>query len=337
MLPFHRLWIVLRLHSETFCSILDDHVINCRINLKKEEEMPLDVGLRQTARRPMALLLALSLAVGLSACTSKNEEEPMAAVPANDNLNAVLWTQRSVEFQGNAWTAYKLAMIRLDQALASRKWTGAPAEQTGSYRGLPPAVVVDVDETVLDNSAYQAWNVTADTSFNPDTWTAFVNSETSTPVPGAVEFTQYAAKKGVKVFYVTNRVVREEAATRNVLAKYGFPLDDKMDTILVKDEQPDWKSAKSTRRAFVAKNYRILLNIGDNFSDFTDDYKGTEAERQKVFDDNAAHWGKEWIVIANPTYGSFESTPYGNDFKLSDDEKRKAKRDALTSWPGPTS
>ena len=300
--------------------------------------MPLDFELKRTPWRPLALVLALGFAVGLSACASDEEEheQTMAAVPANDNLNAVLWTQRSVEFKGNAWTAYKLAMIRLDQGLASRKWTGVPAEQTGNYRNLPPAVILDVDETVLDNSDYQAWNVTAGTNFDPKTWTTFVNSQTSRPVPGALEFAQCAAKKGVKVFYVTNRVTEEEAATRENLAKYGFPLDDKMDTILVKGEKEEWKSsAKSARRAFVAGNYRVLLNIGDNFSDFTDDYKGTEAERQKVFDDNAAHWGKEWIVIANPTYGSFESTPYGNDFKLSDDEKRKAKRDALISWPGP--
>jgi 5'-nucleotidase (lipoprotein e(P4) family) len=298
--------------------------------------MPLNVELKQIPRRSMALLLALSFAVGLSACASKEEEPQPAAVPASDNLNAVLWTQQSVEFKGNAWTAYKLAMIRLDQALASKKWTGVPAEQTGSYRKLPPAVILDVDETVLDNSDYQAWNVTAGTNFDPKTWTSFVNSQTSRPIPGALEFTQYAAKKGVKVFYVTNRVAEEEVATRENLAKYGFPLDANLDTILVRGEKEEWKSsAKSARRAYVAQSYRVLLNIGDNFSDFTDDYKGTAAERQKVFDDNAALWGKEWIVIANPTYGSFESTPYGNDFKLSDDEKRKAKRDALTSWPGP--
>jgi len=300
--------------------------------------MPLDVELKRTSRRSTALMLALSLALGLSACASQEEgsqEQAMAVVPANDNLNAVLWTQRSVEFKGNAVTAYKLAMIRLDQALANRKWTGAPAEQTGSYRRLPPAVVLDVDETVLDNSAYQAWNVTAGTSFDPKTWTSFVNSQMSVPVPGALEFAQYAASKGVKVFYVTNRTKEEEPATRENLEMYQFPLSDKVDTILTAQEQPDWKSAKSTRRAFVAKDYRILLNIGDNFSDFTDDYKGTEAERLQVYESNAAHWGKVWIVIANPTYGSFESTPYGNDFKLSDDEKRKAKRDALTSWPGP--
>ncbi|MFM9843326.1 MAG: 5'-nucleotidase, lipoprotein e(P4) family [Dongiaceae bacterium] len=300
--------------------------------------MTVVLEISRKTRRPMALLLAFSLTLGLTACASQDEEtqeQAMAAVSANDNLNAVLWTQRSVEFKGNAWTAYKLAMIRLDQALANRKWTGVPAEQTGSYRNLPPAVILDVDETVLDNSDYQAWNVTAGTGFDPKTWTSFVNSQTSRPIPGALEFTQYAAKKGVKVFYVTNRVVEEEAATRENLAKYGFPLDDKMDTILVKGEKEEWKSAKSTRRAHVAANYRVLLNIGDNFSDFTDDFKGTDAERLQVFEANAAHWGKEWIVIANPTYGSFESTPYNNDFKLGNDEKRKAKRDALTSWPGP--
>lgn len=301
--------------------------------------MTVELELSRKTRRPMALLLALGLAFGLTACASQEEEsqdQAMAAVPANDNLNAVLWTQRSVEFKGNAWTAYKLAMIRLDQALANKKWTGVPAEQTSGYRNLPPAVILDVDETVLDNSDYQAWNVTAGTSFDPKTWTSFVNSQTSRPIPGALEFTQYAVKKGVKVFYVTNRVVEEEAATRENLAKYGFPLDASMDTILVRGEKEEWKSsAKSARRAFVAQNYRVLLNIGDNFSDFTDDYKGTDSERLQVFEANAALWGKEWIVIANPTYGSFESTPYNNDFKLSDDEKRKAKRDALTTWPGP--
>ncbi len=292
--------------------------------------MTVELELSRKTRRPMALLLALGLAFGLTACASDEDEsqaKAMPAVPANDNLNAVLWTQRSVEFKGNAWTAYKLAMIRLDQALANKKWTGVPAEQTGSFRNLPPAVILDVDETVLDNSDYQAWNVTAGTSFDPKTWTSFVNSQTSRPIPGALEFTQYAVKKGVKVFYVTNRVAEEEAATRANLAKYGFPLDANMDTILVRGEKEEWKSsAKSARRAFVAQNYRVLLNIGDNFSDFTDDYKGTDAERLQVFETNAALWGKEWIVIANPTYGSFEV--HALQQRLQAERRRKAQSQA---------
>jgi 5'-nucleotidase (lipoprotein e(P4) family) len=285
------------------------------------------------------LILIAILAGGLSGCgvmqEIKSDSATTAQVPANDNLNAVLWTQHSVEFKGNAETAFTLARIRLDQALKDRKWTAAPAEQTGKFGKLPPAVVLDVDETLLDNSAYQAWNITADTDFDPKTWTAFVNSKSSLPIPGALEFTQYAAAKGVTVFYVTNRSKEEEPATRENLEMYKFPLSAKIDTVLTAQEQPDWKSAKGTRRAFIARDYRILLDIGDNFGDFVDDYKGTEDERQKIWEDNKARWGREWIVIANPTYGSFESTPYKNDFKLTNDEKRQAKRSALWPWQGP--
>jgi acid phosphatase len=116
---------------------------------------------------------------------------------------------------------------------------------------------------------------------------------------------------------------------------YSFPSSAKLDSVLTRQEQPDSKSANGTRRAFIAKDYRILLDIGDDFGDFVDDDKGTEDERQKIWEDNKARWGREWIVIANPTYGSFESAPYKNDFKLTDAEKRQAKRRALWAWQGP--
>jgi acid phosphatase len=281
----------------------------------------------------------------VAGCTTKQQQDaPTAGAPAspaapevlaNDNLNAVLWTQRSVEFRGNAVTAFTLARLRLNQALNDRSWTAAPAEQTGNFGRLPPAVVLDIDETLLDNSAYQAWNIVAGTGFDPKTWTAFVKSEISVPIPGAVDFTQYAASKGVVVFYVTNRSAEEEAATRDNLERYGFPLDANIDTVLTAQERPDWKSAKGTRRAYIAKDYRILIAGGDKFGDFTDDYKGTEAERHAVWDANKERWGHDWIVVANPTYGSFESAPYNHDFKRSDAEKRQAKRAVLWSWPGP--
>ena len=100
-------------------------------------------------------------------------------------------------------------------------------------------------------------------------------------------------------------------------------------------EQEDWGSAKSTRRAFIAKDYRLLLLVGDNLGDFTDAYKGSIEERQKVFDDNAQHWGKDWIAIPNPTYGSWESAAYAHDFKTPPEEQRQKKLDALKAWSGP--
>ena len=285
------------------------------------------IGTRTSSRGLAALLLAVTLAGAAPAAA----QDP----PANDLLNAVLWMQRSVEYKASALTAFALARLRLDQALTDPSWTAAPKEQTGAYQTLPPAVILDIDETILDNSGYQAWMALKDTTFDPKTWNVYVNTVSSVAIPGAVEFAKYAAARGVKVFYVSNRTAEEEPATRKNLEKLGFPLDDKVDTVLMTREQPDWGSAKGSRRSHVARSYRILLNLGDNFGDFVDEYRGNEAERLKVLEEHKDRWGREWIMLANPSYGSFESAPYKHDFKLSNGDKRKAKRGVLDAWPGP--
>jgi 5'-nucleotidase (lipoprotein e(P4) family) len=282
----------------------------------------------RTSRRWLATLVLL---VALGVAAPALAQDP----PANDLLNAVLWMQRSVEYKAATLTAFALARIRLDQALADPSWTAAPKEQTAAYQSLPPALILDIDETILDNSGYQAWMALKGTMFDPKTWNAYVNTVTSLAIPGAVEFAQYADAKGVKVFYMSNRTAEEEPATRKNIEKLGFPMGGTVDTMLMVRKQPDWGSAKGTRRAHIAKNYRVLLNIGDNFGDFVDEYRVSEAERQKVMDQHRDRWGREWIMIANPAYGSFETAPFGHDFKLSEGERRKAKRSVLDAWPGP--
>lgn len=267
-------------------------------------------------------------------CLQHASAADISPPPANDNLNAVLWDQTSVEAKANSLGAFALAQLRLDQALADKAWTAAPVEETGNFADRPPAIILDVDDTVLNTSSYQAWNVTAGTSFTPSTWTAYVKSQSDVAIPGAVAFTQYAASKGVKVFYVTNRSKEEEGPTVEEMKTFGFPMGDNVDTFLSAKEQPDWGSAKGTRRAFIAKDYRILLLLGDNLGDFTDDYKGTLAERDKVFQETAAHWGHDWIAIANPTYGSFESAPYHGDYKQPAEAQRQMKSEALKPWSG---
>ena len=277
-------------------------------------------------------ILALIAALGSSApALAQQAPDP----PASDLLNAVLWMQRSVEFKASALTAFALARIRLDQALADPSWTGAPKEQAGAYQSFPTAVILDIDETILDNSGYQAWMALKGTTFDAKTWNAYVNTVASPPIPGALEFARYADAKGVKVFYISNRAAEEEPATRKNLERFGFPMGGKVDTMLMARKQPHWGSAKGTRRAHVARSYRVLLNVGDNFGDFVDEYRGTEAERLKVLEQHKDRWGREWIMIANPAYGSFESAPFGHDFKLSDGERRRLKRRVLDAWPGP--
>lgn len=278
------------------------------------------------------LVLGAVIGTILSSGAARAQDAP----PPNDMLLATLWTQRSVEYRGNALTVFALARIRLDEALADKSWTAAPAEQKADYQALPPAVILDIDETLLDNSRYQVWMLRNNQSFSTKTWNQFCAAQVSTAIPGAVEFTKYADSKGVKVFYITNRGAETEKDTRENMAKLGFPMGGNVNTFLMQNGKPEWGSTKGTRRAVITKDYRVLLNIGDNFGDFDDRYRTSEAERVKAFDSDMAYWGRQWLVIANPTYGSFDTAPFGHDFKKPREEQRKAKWDVLETWVGPT-
>jgi 5'-nucleotidase (lipoprotein e(P4) family) len=272
-----------------------------------------------------AALVSFGLAIGSAQAQS-------APVPQNDLLNATLWVSNSVEFKANAISMYQLAKIRLDEALADKTWSATGQTDAADK---PLAIIADMDETLLDNGGYESWLVKAGKDYSGKTYDAWTKAQAAKAVPGALEFYKYADSKGVKVFYLSNRGVETEKDTRANMEKLGFPMGGNVDTFLMQNEKPDWGSAKSTRRAVIAKDYRIMLNFGDNFGDFDDRYKLDEAGRLKAFEEDKDRWGREWLVIANPTYGSFESATFGHDFKKSKEDQRKAKWDALEAWSGP--
>lgn len=249
------------------------------------------------------------------------------------NANAVLWVQTSAEYAALTTQSYRAAIAQLDAGLADPTWTASP-EQTDAYGELPPAVIMDLDETVLDNSAYQAWLIEAGESFSDDTWTAWCLAEEATAVPGALEFVRYAVDQGVTVFFVSNRGANVEEATRdNLIALgFGFALRDDLDNVLLKREQDDWGSDKGTRRIVVGATHRVVLSIGDNLGDFVDGYKVSVEERAEILAENDAHWGTRWIVLPNPTYGSWEQTLYDFDYGAGAAAQDAAKRDALRGW-----
>ena len=131
-----------------------------------------------------------------------------------------------------------------------------------------PAIIVDVDETVLDNTAYEARMILDGTKY-PEGWVSWGKEAAATEVPGAKDFLNYAAAKGVTIFYITNRVVELKEATQNNLTKLGIPWDQTKETILMRGEN-NWGSDKGSRRALVAQEYRVLLMAGDNLGDFVD-------------------------------------------------------------------
>lgn len=270
-------------------------------------------------------LAIAGFALVVSACASTG------APPQHDLLNAALWMQTSVEYKAAARGAFALARLRLDEALADPDWRALPDLQGAAARDLPPAVIVDADETMIDNSPYQAWQVLNDAEFDGESWNAFVEDEISRAVPGALDFARYAAEKSVALFYVTNRDAATKPATLANLRALGFPVDDNI-RVMTKYERPDWPSRKETRMAEVAKTHRVLLLIGDNLGDFTDAYGGSPEDRLSFYESNRTRWGREWIALPNPAYGSWESALYGHDHALPREEKRRLKREKLEAW-----
>jgi acid phosphatase len=269
-----------------------------------------------THRRLSPLSATLTLVLLLSsACASRTAPPastpgaPPAAAPAGKVPlpDSVVWFRTSVEYRAVTTQSYRLATLMLDRGLADRAWTAA-LEQTGDFGSKPPAVILDVDETVLDNSESEERNIREGASYNEARWADWCNERRATPIPGALEFTRAAAAKGVAVFYVTNRDRALEQATRDNLAKYGFPLDPARDTVLTRAERPEWSSSdKSSRRAVVAQDFRILLLVGDDFGDFVAGARGTLAARRALDEANAARWGVTWIALPNPLYGSWKT------------------------------
>lgn len=221
------------------------------------------------------------------------------------DLDGTLWLQSAVEAEGLARQAYTVAERMLEAALAEARWTAA-LEQVGDASHLPPAVILDVDETVLDNSYFEARALQRGEGFEAARWKEWVARAEAPALPGAVEFCRAAARRGVAVIFVTNREADEEEATRENLRRAGFPLETVADAVLTKGERPEWSADKGSRRAFVAASHRILLLIGDDLGDFVSGARAGLPQRQELAQAHRERWGRSWIVLPNPVYGSWE-------------------------------
>jgi acid phosphatase len=219
--------------------------------------------------------------------------------------DSLVWFRTAVEHRGLATQAYRLASALLDRALAAPSWTAA-IEQGQDFAGKPPAVILDIDETVLDNSEFEERVAGASAAQREERWGAWCRERKATPIPGALEFTRTAQAKGVTVFYVSNRSASVEEVTRQNLAASGFPLDERRDTVLTRGERREWTAEKSTRRELVARDFRILLLVGDDFADFLPGARSTLAARRALSEKHDAMWGVKWIVLPNPIYGSWK-------------------------------
>lgn len=299
-------------------------------------------------RFPLAISV-LAAALALSACQSVPHAAspapiapampapavpvpPLAAQP-NDNLNATLWMQQTVEYAAVTQTVYRAAEARLDQALKDKHWDAlVPEEREKPADRLPPAVIVDVDETVLDNSPYQARLVRNGEEYSEATWADWVNERKARAIPGAVAFAKAAAARGITVIYISNRAVDLDKPTFENLKSEGFPIKDDsvfmgLGTVVPGCEQNG--TEKDCRRRLASRSYRILMQVGDQLGDFVQIISNTPEGRAALFKQYQDWFGQRWFMLPNPTYGSWEPAIFNNDWSQPVDVRRKAKQDAL--------
>ena len=260
-----------------------------------------------------------------------------ASATADDNLNAVLWVQASAEYRALSEQTFRAAADHLDAALKEKHWDAlVTAERGNAPTGLAPAVIMDVDETVLDNSPYQARLVRDGKEFDDLSWDAWVAEKKAKPLPGVVDFAKAASAKGVTIVYLSNRAQHLQAATLANLRSAGLPVADDsvflgLGTFVQGCEQNG--SEKACRRQLAGRKYRVLMQFGDQLGDFVQVIANTPDGRAQLGDEYADWFGERWWMLPNPTYGSWEPAMFNNDFSQPREARRAAKRQALDVAP----
>jgi acid phosphatase len=259
---------------------------------------------------------------------------------------ATLWFRNSSEFRAASETIYRGAGFALQRGLLEPSWTAEPS-QSGDLSGLPPAVVMDIDETVLDNSEPQAEMLLKGSCFDefPKIWDDWVARRRAPAVPGAVAFIRAAreARDGegrpVRIFFISNRECApregsdapcpQQDDTLSNLEALGLGAPTLADDLMLKGERPGWESEKLARRQAVARTHRIVLNVGDDLADFLPEVRrASVAERDLARCGRADYWGSRWFLLPNPMYGSW-LVALGPDF----DSALAAEPDVMPACP----
>ncbi len=265
----------------------------------------------------MSRLSILAVGLSLSACATTAGTD---STPANDNMDAVLWLQASTEYAAATSGVYGSATAAL------REIADAEGEGTRSM-----AIVMDIDETVLDNSPYQGQLIFDDATYNGDSWDAWVALRAAVEVPGAVDFIRTSQSLGVHVAFITNRPCKSRTEIAEDCPQAGDTLanledvgidtssttlylmgerpPDRCEAFLTEEERDDggvWSSDKTSRRECVSLDYDIVMLFGDQLGDFTEVDTSSGDSGRDIAAEYAEYWGKAWFMLPNPTYGGWK-------------------------------
>jgi len=275
-------------------------------------------------RRVLSLILAGSAST--SACLAQTDDElelPGEGL-SNSLLWAVAWKQSAAEFFALCHQAYNLARLRVDQALQNR-----------ASGDKPLAVIADMDDTIMHAGSYWGYLINQNKEFFDDEiWDDWLPDNEITAVPGSKAFFDYCADAGVEVFYVTSRDQGErtyEYAMRQ-LQYLELPYADDDHLHVFRDT-----SDKSPAREEIAASFTIAVTLGDNLNDYQRDYYVKDVdERKRLMERDSDRWGREFIVLPNPTDGHWVRAIFGDSEPPPTDENRRLLKMAATrrAWSG---
>lgn len=271
------------------------------------------------------LLITGIVAVVFAACqphdnpaTGQNQspQESEDALSQDYLMAATLFVQQAAEYRALCYQAYATATLRLQQLMADSV--------------LNPAVILDIDETVLDNSAYSAWQVMSDKPYSTETWAKWTDLAVAREVPGAGEFLRFADSLGVTLFYVSNRDTSTLDPTIKNMRELDIPQLDREQFML----RTNTSGKEDRRQAVKDLGYNVVMLIGDNLGDFHEKWdKQENNKRGNINTIDRTKFGVEYIVLPNPIYGTWEGEIYQFNREWSDAQRDSLRRDALVPAP----
>lgn len=240
------------------------------------------------------------------ATTSVAHDRDWSRELSQQGADAVLWQNAGAEAYRCYQQGYELAGAKLDMNLK---------KPTSDQR--PAAVIVDVDETVLDNSPFEAEGIAKGLTYTPARWKEWTKRASAKALPGSVAFLQQAVAKGCAVYYITNRDADEKQWTMDNLIRAGFPMVD-AGHVLTREDTSD----KTARRARVAEKHRVVLLVGDQLTDFDERLKDRTTDRGRVTVDAMADTLMHFFVLLpNPMYGVWRDAISGSGKSATDSSK----------------
>jgi len=277
-------------------------------------------------RHTKGIVISISFAVLFIVSTFSVFSDNTTTAPYTvKNLNeqsvmALAWVQNSAEYRELCYQAYNVANMMVNKAVAVK----APGAK-------PLAIVADLDETLIDNSAYDAGLIGRNAAYSSKTWTEWEQAALAKAMPGAADFLNSVANQGVQVFYVTNRDQAGLDGTIRNLKKLGYPYAD-TDHVLVKTTA----SNKQARFDAVTKRFNVVCYLGDNANDLPiGTYGKSQQERNSIVDQNKALFGSKFIALPNPVYGDWEGALAKGYWGLSAKGKDEARKATLDTWVPP--